>query len=239
MHPDPSAGSELAPRRAAAPPPAGNVHGLGLVDALRIDVEPAQLPWLSVEIGTLRYCLEDEFAHQRVRYDELPEPSKEHRRPSARDAERELARRARQLQALALIREQIPISGEAATAAVASPWCEPAEGAAPTLQRAGEPPVTVVGPAALMTLLVRRATRNVADALAEALRSSALDVDEHTDSCSGWRGAELPRVKLAIAEKLRAIAAAAQAFTDTYLNVLALQTYGFDPELQRVCAEEF
>ena len=42
----------------------------------------------------------------------------------------------------------------------------------------------------------------------------------------------------AIAEKLRATAAAAQAFTGTYLDVLALQGYSFDPEYQPVDADE-
>jgi hypothetical protein len=72
----------------------------------------------------------------------------------------------------------------------------------------------------------------------EALRGPGLDVDEHTDSPSGWRGAELCRVTPAIAEKLRAMAAAAQAFTDTYLEVLALQGYSFDSEYQPVEADE-
>ena len=73
MHHHRNAGAEPAPRRATTPPPAGNVHGLGVVDALRIDLEPGQLPWLAAEIDTLRYCLEDELAHRCARYDELPE----------------------------------------------------------------------------------------------------------------------------------------------------------------------
>jgi hypothetical protein len=232
-----NAGPEPAPRRAVAPPPAGNVHGLGLVDALRIDVQAGQLPWLADEIDTLRCCLEDELAHRRARYDELPAAAKEHGWPSARDAERELERRGYQLQALAMVREQLPVSGEAAAAAVASPWGEPADDVAPALERiAGS--VAVVGPAALMTVLIRGGTRNVADALAEALRGPSLDVDEHTGSPSGWRGAELPRVTPAIAEKLRATAAAAQAFTDTYLDLLAVQGYSFDPGYQPVDADE-
>jgi hypothetical protein len=49
-----NAGAEFAPRRAATPPPAGNVHGLGLVDALSIDVDPVQVPWLTAEIDISR-----------------------------------------------------------------------------------------------------------------------------------------------------------------------------------------
>jgi hypothetical protein len=238
MHAHPNAGTELAPRRAATPPPAGNVHGLGLVDALRIDFQPGQLPWLTVEIDTVRYCFEDELAHQRARYDELPEAAKgEYRCPAAREAEQELERRAYQLRALAMIREQLSVSSEAAAAAVASPWGKPVDDVAPALERV-EGPVAVVGPAALMTVLIRGATRNVAAALGEALRGPALDVDEHTDSVSGWRGPEYPRVTPAIAAKLRTMAAAAQAFTYTYLHVLALQGYSFDPEYQPIHADE-
>ena len=137
-----------------------------------------------------------------------------------------------------MIAEQVPISREAAAAAVASPWAEPPTTIAPAQERVEGPPVAVVGPAALMTVLIRGATRNVADALGEALRGPSLDVDDHTASTTGWRGAELPRVTPAIAEKLRATAAAAQAFTDTYLDVLALQGYSFDPEYQPVHADE-
>lgn len=237
MHPHRNAGAEPAPRRATAPPPAGDVHGLGVVDALRIDVQPSQLPWLAAEIEILRYCLEDELAHRRARYDELAEAAREHRWPSAREAEQELERRTYQLQVLAMIREQLPISGDAAAAAVASPWGKPDDDAAPGPERV-EGPVAVVGPAALMTVLIGGATRHVADALGEALRGPGLDVDEHTDSSSGWRGAELPRVKPPVAEKLGAMAAATQAFTDTYLTVLAQQAYSFDPDYQPVYADE-
>jgi hypothetical protein len=236
MHHHRNAGTEPTPRRAAAPPPpAGRVQGLGLVDALRIDLEPGQLPWLAAEIDVLRYRFEDELAHQRARFDELPEAAKgESRCPSAREAEQELERRAYQLQALAMIREQLSVSSEAA--AVASPWAEPADDVAPVERIEGS--VVVVGPAALMTVLIRAATRNVADALGKALRGPDVDVDEHTGSSSGWRGAELPRVTPAVAEKLRAIAAAAQAFTDTYLDVLAVQGYSFDAEYQPVDRDE-
>ena len=239
MHHHRNATAEPTPHRAAAPaPPARTVHGLGVVDALRIDLEPGQLPWLAAEIDTLRYCLEDELAHRCARYYELPDAAKQDRRGPAREAAPELERRTYQLQALAMICEQVPISPEAVAAAVASPWRKPAHDITPAVERVEGPPIAVVGPAALMTVLIRGATRNVADALGEALRGPDLDVDAHTDSASGWRGAELPRVTPAIAEKLRAVAAAAQAFTDTYLDILALQAYSFDPECQPVHADE-
>src|ERR671935_1215875 len=46
-----NAGINRAPRRASTPPPTGNVRGLGLVDALRVDLAPPQLPWLEVPRG--------------------------------------------------------------------------------------------------------------------------------------------------------------------------------------------
>src|ERR687887_519233 len=109
-------------RRAEAPPPAGNVHGLGLVDALRVDLQPAQLPWLAAEIDTVRYCLEDELEHARARYDELPEAARKEHWQNARDAEEEIERRAYQLQALAMVGDQLPISAAATAPMVACPW---------------------------------------------------------------------------------------------------------------------
>jgi hypothetical protein len=238
MHHHRNGGGEPAPRRANTPPPAGNVYGLGHVDALRIELEPAQLPWMAAEIDTLRYCLEDELAHRRARYAEPPGAAKGQHWTGTRDAEQELERREYQLQALAMIREQLPISGEEAAAAVGSPGREPAEGAAPRTHRVEVAPVAFVGPAAIMTVLISGATRNVADTLSEALRGPAFDVDRHTESCRGWRPADLPRVNPAIAEKLRALAAAVHAFTDTYLHVLAHQAYSFDPEYNPVHADE-
>jgi hypothetical protein len=163
-----NAGTGSAPRRANTPPPAGNVHGLGLVDALRVDLQGAQLAWLAAEVDIVRHCLDDELTHLRARYDELPDAVKQNPCSGAREAEDELDRRAYQLQVLAMVAEQLPISGEAAAAATASPWEERA--GAPDLERVGEP-VAVVAPAALMTVLIRGATRHVTDARQGAARA--------------------------------------------------------------------
>jgi hypothetical protein len=237
MHRNRNAGADPAPRRADTPPPAGTVHGLGLVDALRVDLQPAQLPWLVAEIDIVRYCLEDELEHVRARYNELPETAKKQRRADAREAEEELERRAYQIQALAMIGQQVPISGEAAAAMVAGRWARPPDGASAEVECA-EQPVAVAGPAALMTMLISGATRHAAEALGEALRGPALDVDHYTESGHGWRAGDLPRIAPAIAERLRALAAAVHAFTDTYLHVLAHQAYSFDPEYDPVYADE-
>jgi hypothetical protein len=237
MHHHRNAGAALAPRRASPPPPAGPVQGLGLVDSFRIDVKPAQLPWLAAEIDIVRYCLEDELAHQRKGYEQLPAEAKEQGRPKAREAEQALDRRAYQLQVLAMIRDQLPISSEAARVGTAGPWSTPVDETGSELNR-DTTPVAVVGPAALMTILIRGATRHVADALAEALRGPRLDVDQYTDSTDGRRGRELPRVSPAIADRLRAMATAAHAFADTYLHVLAQQNYSFDPDYDPLHADE-
>jgi hypothetical protein len=237
MHRNRNASADPTPRRANTPSPAGNVHGLGLVDALRIDLQPTQLPWLAVAIDIVQYCLEDELEHVRARYNELPKYAKKERRPDARDAEEERDRRAYQIQALAMIGQQVPISSAAAAAMAAGPWGEAGDDARPDGEHPGEL-IAVAGPAALMTLLISGATRLAAEALGDALRGPALDVDHYTESGRGWRAGELPRVTPAIAERLRALAAAVHAFTDAYLHVLVHQAYSFDPEYDPVYADE-
>jgi hypothetical protein len=230
-------GADPAPRRANTPPPAANVHGLGLVDALRIELQPAQLPWLAAEIDIMRYCLEDELEHARARYDAPPETAKKERRQHARDAEEKLERRAYQLQALAMIGDQLPISAAATAAAVVGPWGEAPDQLTPKDERPVEL-TAVAGPAALMTILIVSAMRHAAEALGEAVRGPGLDVDQWTESSRGWAAGEVPRITPAIAEKLRALAAGVHAFTDTYLHVLAHQAYSFDPEYDPVYADE-
>jgi hypothetical protein len=237
MHRNRNAGTDPAPRRANTPPPAGNVHGLGLVDALRVDLQPAQLPWLAAEIDTVRYCLEDELEHLRARYDELPESAKKDCRQDARDADEQLERRAYQLQALAMVGDQLPISAAATAATVAGPWSAAADRPAPEDERPAEP-TAVAGPAALMTILIGGAMRHAAEALGAAVRGPGLEVDHWTESGRGWGGGEVPRVTPAVAEKLRALAAAVNALTDTYLLALAHQAYSFDPEYDPVYADE-
>jgi len=231
-----NAGVDPALRRANTPPPAGNVHGLGPVDALRVDLQPGQMPWLAAEIEIVRYYLEDELEHVRARYYE-PEAARKRRRQDARDAEEELERRAYQIQALAMIRDQLPISAAATAVAIAGPWGEAAGQSSPEHERRAEP-TAVAGPAALMTILIGGAMRHAAEALGEALSGPAFDVDEYTESGRGWAAGDLPRVTSATADKLRVLAAAVHAFTDTYLHALAHQAYSFDPEYDPVYADE-
>ena len=226
MHRNRTPGAALASTGADTPPAAGPVQGLGPVDVVRIDVCPAQQPWLAEEIDVLEYSLADEFADLRRRRRELPAHD-EQQPPEARELEQQLDRRAQQLRALAMIREQLPISSEAARIATAAPWDADADGSADVPDHNADP-VAVVGPAALMTIAIRTVTSRVADALAEALRARELDVDYWSDSTAGWRRRELPRISAATAATLRATATAAAAFTDTYLHMLAQQSYTLD-----------
>jgi hypothetical protein len=228
MHSPRTATPKSGWRGADLPPPARDVHGLGLVDAVRIDVTPGQLPWLVDEIETVRYALEEDIEHQRRR-DASPEANHQPCPPGVGETRPTLDALKRQLGILAMIREQLPIGDEAAKAAATSPWAQPADAVAPAGEDAAGR-VAVVGPAALMTVIVRGALTYVAQQLSEGVADPGLDVDEQPDSTRGWRAGQLPLVSPTIADGLRSIAAATHAFTDTYLDLLAQQTYRFEPD---------
>jgi hypothetical protein len=181
--------------------------------------------------------LPDELEQVRARYDVLPEAAREQRRQEARDAEEKLERRAYQIHTLAMIGDQLPISVAATAGGIGGPSDEAAEQASPEDERPGEP-IAVAGPAALMTILIGGAMRHAAEALGEALRGRALDVDHWTESGHGWGAGDVPRLTPAVAERLRALAAAVPALTDTYLHALVHQAYSFDPEYDAVYADD-
>jgi hypothetical protein len=222
-------GGEQAPRPANPSPPLGTVHGLGESHALRVDLQPAQLPWLADEIDTLRATIREEHERALARNDELP--------PAAQraEADAEVHRRAYQLRVLAMIREQLPVSSAVAAASIASPWealdeivWEPARITAP---------VTVVGPARAMLVLVRGSARNVADALGEALRGPRSDT-RAAPVRPALLWPEWTRTTPAVASRLRDMAAAAEAFTDTYVSAVLQQSYSFDPDHDPVLPDE-
>ena len=110
---------------------------------------------------------------------------------------------------------------------MASPWDEPDGESAPALDHTGQR-LALVGPAEVMTTLVRGALRNVADALGEAARRPTSATREgRGDEASR---AEQPAFPSTGGERLRAIAAAARAFTDTYVDLAVPQGYRFDSE---------
>jgi hypothetical protein len=71
-------------------PPSGRVSGLGVCDALRLELEPAQVPWLVDELDVMRGPLEEQFL-----------------RTSADDRE-QLDALGRELDLLRLMRAQLP-----------------------------------------------------------------------------------------------------------------------------------
>jgi hypothetical protein len=224
-------GGERPPRSANPSPPIGHVHGLGESRALRVDLQPVQLPWLADEIDTLRDSIEEELALERARYDALTSASKE-----ASNADAELHRRSYQLQVLGMVRDQLPLDAPAVAACVASPWDQPNDLALEIARITG--PVTVIGPARGMLVLIRGAARNVADALGEALRGpqpSALGHERH-GYAAHWP--ESIRVGPAVVNRLRDVAAAAEAFTNTYVAAVAQQSYSFDPEYDPIYSDD-
>lgn len=236
MHDNRNDGAEPAPRHANPSPPVGHVHGLGESHALRVELRAVQLPWLADEIDELRGPIEEELARERARHDQLTAGDNDRRSEEAREAEAEIDRRSYQLKLLAMIREQLPVD-HAALAAVRSPWevadDEPASEADPV-----DRPVAVVGPARGMLVLIRGAARNVAAALAEALGGPERGSDARAEHRHGLRWAELHRTTPAVAARLRAMAAAAEAFTTTYVDAVAQQAYSFDPGYYPTAADE-
>jgi hypothetical protein len=222
-------GGEQTPRPANPSPLLGNVHGLGESQALRVDLQPVQLPWLADEIDTLRATIREEHERALARYDVLP--------PAAQraEADAEAHRRAYQLRVLAMIREQLPLRPAVVAASIASPW-EAHDGLAWELARITAP-VTVVGPARAMLVLVRGSARNVADALGEALRGPRSDT-RAAPVRPALLWPEWTRTTPAVASRLRDMAAAAEAFTDTYVSAVLQQSYSFDPDHDPVLPDE-
>jgi hypothetical protein len=222
-------GGEQAPPPANPAPPLSSVHGLGESHALRVDLQPNQLPWLADEIDTLRATIREDHGRAVSRHDELPPAA------DGAEAEAEVDRRAYQLRVLAMIREQLPLSSAVAAASIASPWLEHDELAWELARITAR--VTVVGPARAMLVLVRGSARNVADALSEALRGPRSEPRAAPGS-PALHWPEWTRTTTAVASRLRDMAAAAEAFTDTYVTAVLQQSYSFDPDHYPVLPDE-
>jgi hypothetical protein len=220
---DHRSGDELPPARANPSPPIGRVHALGESHAVRVDLEPVQVPWLADEVETLAAVVGGAFVVARMAED----------RPSEDED-----RRRYQLRVLAMIREQLPINAEAVQAIIAGPWQDADDS---TLEVARiTAPVTVIGPARAMLVLVRGAARNVADALGEALRGPApTPVSSETGSPDyTTRWPELQGLTPAVAVRLGDLAAAARAFAEIYVAAVRQQGYMFDSEHYPVYPDE-
>jgi hypothetical protein len=222
-------GGEQAPSPANPSPPLDSVHGLGESHALRVDLQPVQLPWLADEIDTLQGTIREEHERVLARCEELSLVGQR------AEADAEVHRRAYQLRVLAMIREQLPVSSAVAAASIASPW-EAHDEIVWELARITAP-VTVVGPARAMLVLVRGSARNVADALGEALRGPRSDTRAApVGPALLWP--EWTRTTPAVASRLRDMAATAEAFTDIYVSAVLQQSYSFDPDHDPVLPDE-
>jgi hypothetical protein len=214
---------------ANAPPTIGNVHGLGVVDALRVDLKLVQLPWVADEIDHLCDSIEKDLAREQAAYDDLPDVEKEQRWPRARELEQQLDRRTYQLCALTMVQAQMPTRG--------GPAADVANPSLPGEEDVGDA-ITVVGPAVLITELIGGATRTVADALRVALSRHDDDRERSPESTPRLGNPQLPELTPSAAARLGALAAAAHALTDTLLHVSALQAYTFDPDYTPIRSDE-
>jgi hypothetical protein len=214
---------ELPESPANPSPPIATVHGLGESHALRADLLPVQVPWLADEVRALRACVNEELAIARAQHDPAKAAA-----GSRSDLDAESDRRLYQLRMLRMIREQVPLADPVVAACVEDPW-QPDDAALEVARLTA--PVTVVGPARAMLVLVRGAARNVADAFGEALRGpKPVGKSDATAGGDLTRWPELHSLTPAVAARLRDLAAAASAFTDTYVAAVAQQGYVFDPE---------
>jgi hypothetical protein len=236
MHSNRTGGAEPPRQRANPAPPVGNVCGLGESHALRVELRPVQLPWLADEIDELRGPIEEELARARARHNQLTAEGADPRSPEALEASAEIDRRIYQLKVLEMIREQLPISRDTVAAGVASPW--KAKGASPDegLDTVGHS-IAVVGPAQGMLVLIDGAARNVASALATATVTPKAPTLARQSRVVRLRSVPT-RITPPVAARLRALAAAAEAFIDTYINVVLQQSYRFDPDYDPVLSDE-
>jgi hypothetical protein len=221
---------ELPQSPANPSPPIGSVHGLGESHAVRVDLLPVQVPWLADEVETLRACVAEEFALARERHERALAAG------VGGEWNAEVDRRVYQMRVLGMIRDQLPLSAAVVAAAIGDPW-RPDDAALEVARITA--PVTVVGPARTMLVLVRGAARNVADALGEALRGpKPLDRSDPTSDAYLTHWPEFHSPGPAVAARLRDLAAAAGAFTDTYAAAVAQQGYVFDPEHYEAFSDE-
>lgn len=123
---------------------ASSVQGLGLCDALRLELQPCQIAGAIDELEERRGPLNEAFEKARTRWDALAEKE---RGPEAVALEEELSGSGYALRVLAALRGQLPTADHAA-------------------------PVLIVGPAPTISEFVAAAARNAVDDLVELLRES-------------------------------------------------------------------
>jgi hypothetical protein len=139
-------GSQASPR----------VQGLGLCDALRVELAPCQIAAAIDELEERRGPLNEAYEHARTRWDEVADRERE---PETTKLQEELSKSAYALRVLTMLRGQLPTARH-------------------------ETPVILVGPASTISSIVSAAVRNVADDLAELIRERLRPTRETRPSCA-------------------------------------------------------
>jgi hypothetical protein len=124
-------------------PPSPRVRGLGLCDALLVELEPCQIAGAIDELEERRGPVTERFELARNRWEALAERE---RGADPDGLEQDMSRSAYALEALTKLRAQLPTP-------------------------AHDEAVAVVGPAAIVSALVGASARNAADELAEVMRN--------------------------------------------------------------------
>jgi hypothetical protein len=182
---------ELSAERPVAPtstPRIGSVQALGLSDVLRAELQPCQLAGIVDELDELRGPLVETFEAARRGWEQVASRNGGEPLGAAAAAESTLESAVYSLRVLSGIRSELPSA-------------TPRE------------PFALVGPATMVSMLITGAARNVADTLAELLRSST-------------------RPNSAMDGKLRELAIAAQAWVETYIDCRSIEWYSFDPDFE-------
>jgi hypothetical protein len=139
---------QAAARFEPAPAPSvGTVVGLGVTDALRIELQPCQIEGLVSELEELAGPLAEAYEHARGRWLEISRLGDRAWPPSVADAEHDLSAAAYVLRALSALRTQAPST-------------------APTTS------VALVGPTELLTTIVVGAAQHAAATLVQMLDES-------------------------------------------------------------------
>jgi len=180
--------SAQRPLRPAPSPTIGSVQALGLSDVLRAELQPCQLAGIVDELDELRGPLLELLEVARRGWEELASRNGGDPLGAAAAAEAKLESAAYSLRVLSAIRSELPSTTP-------------------------DEPFAVVGPATMVSTLIVGAARNVADTLAESLRSSARP-SSATDSA------------------LQQLAIAAQAWVETYIDCRSIEWYCFDPDFE-------
>ena len=158
------------------------VRGLGLTDVLSVELEPCQVGGMIEELDERQGPLHEAFDVARRRWDALSEAERD--RPHGRELEESMSDAAYLLEVSRKLRSQLP---------------------APADQTGG----TLVGPASLVSSLIRGGARNGVAELAEVLQDPC-GADEQTQ------------------RRLLAVAKCVVAWIDTYVECEALIWFRLD-----------